>query len=155
LASTSNTVSPSVLCSVSTSTTSSPIRHMQPPLKLHQPRPSRRIPIISLDELASASEGVLQPVRRRKYSKPSHSSGPYPRSPVEALSPLPLDCHGFSPVLEKREIGHISTSKISSYQPSRPHPISNPGLSALFRPGGLPTKVITCSCGCMESYTIQ
>lgn len=155
LASTSNTVSPSVLSSASSSTTSSPIRHTQAPLKLHQPRPSRRIPIISLDELASASEGVLQPVRRRKYSKPSHYSGPYPRSPVEALSPLPLDCHGFSPVSEKREFGHLSTSKISSYQPSRPPPISNPSLSALFRSGGLPTKVITCSCGCMESYTIQ
>lgn len=149
-----DTVSPSALSLASTS----PTLHMPPPpLKLHQPRPSRRIPIISLAELASAGEGLLQP-SRTKHSKTktaTQSSHPYSRtSPIEALSPLPLDCNGFSPVLEKREVVH-PTSKVNPYQSTRPSQRPNPGPPTRFRHGCLPEKVITCSCGCMESYTIR
>jgi hypothetical protein len=141
-----------------------PQPYPQLPLKLHQPRPSRRIPIISLAELASAGEDMLKQPRSRRTSQVKyatgapyvHSNGPYPRSPVEALSPLPLECHGFSPVLEKREIPHLPTTKMNSYQqPRTSQLVPNPTLSSRLVQRGFPSKVISCSCGCMESYTIQ
>lgn len=155
-----NTISPCALVSASTSP-SLPIQaHIlqQPPLKLHQPRPSRRIPIISLAELALAGEDkqFLRSTKTRHPRGVAPPGHPYPRmSPVKALSPLPLDCHGFSPISPKREIGQPPTINANTYQYSQSSQLRVNTSSIALRHSGHPSKFVNCSCGCMESYPIQ
>ncbi|KAF8167464.1 hypothetical protein B0H34DRAFT_792187 [Crassisporium funariophilum] len=118
--------------------------HNQPQLKLHQPRPSRRIPIISLSNLASACDGLPTATRTQD---PKHCSS------EEGLSPLSLE-FGTSPSMQSESNthgGHTRYSKPSSgHQPTS---IYNPTFG--YGLDGDPGKVILCSCGCMESYTFQ
>lgn len=131
----SSTISPSVLMppqnisSAATSTPASAISQLSP-TQLHHPRPSRRIPIISLAELASASGTVLQkkvPQGRKK-------------SPRHALSPLPIECNNFAP-------GFARQHRYDPYLWSVP----SSGASMFSRRG---VAAITCSCGCMGSYAV-
>jgi hypothetical protein len=124
--------------SIAPSKSSWPPSHAtQVPIKLHQPRPSRRIPIVSLDELASISENFILPPH--KTSHPANS-------PVEALSPLPFDFHHQS-FESNRTCGGGLQSK---------NDIFCPKFSMLRPPdGGEPSQVILCSCGCMETYTFH
>ncbi|KAH6916626.1 hypothetical protein BKA70DRAFT_306846 [Coprinopsis sp. MPI-PUGE-AT-0042] len=130
----SSTISPSILMlaqntsSAATPTPTSAVSQLSP-TQLHHPRPSRRIPIISLAELASASGAVLQkkvPQVRKRSSR-------------HTLSPLPIDCNGFTPSLARQ---HRYDPYLSSV----------PSGSAIFSRRGV--AAITCSCGCMETYAV-
>lgn len=70
-----------------------PVAGSQTPLKLHQPRPSRRIPIVNLDQLACASE---TPSSQEETPKPENSSS---RS-IQSQRPdqLPVQLHPISGV---------------------------------------------------------
>ena len=125
--------------SIAPSTSSWPSHATQVPIKLHQPRPSRRIPIVSLDELASISENFILP---------PHKTCHLANSPVEALSPLPFDFHHQSFESNHARIceGGLQ-SKSDNFCPK----------FSMLRPpdGGEPRQVILCSCGCMETYTFH
>jgi hypothetical protein len=127
----SSTISPSILTlaqntpSAASSTPTSAVSQLSP-TQLHHPRPSRRIPIISLAELASASGTVLQ-------KKASHARK---KSPRQALSPLPIECNNFAP-------GFARQHRYDPYLSSIPSAFSRRGVAA-----------ITCSCGCMGSYAV-
>lgn len=131
-ASSSTTISPSILMfaqsasSTATSTPTSAVSHLRP-TQLHHPRPSRRIPIISLAELASASDEVLQKRILKTHSK----------SPLPTLSPLPIECHDFDLGFEYRF-----------------DPFSTQSYSTTFGSSGPLHEAITCTCGCMGSYVV-
>jgi len=125
--------------SITPSTSSWPSHAAQVPIKLHQPRPSRRIPIVSLDELASVSENFILP---------PHKTCHLANSPVEALSPLPLDFHH-----QSFESNH---ARICEGGSQSKNDIFCPKFSMLRPPdGGEPCQVILCACGCMETYTFH
>jgi len=65
-----------------------PTPSSQSPPKLHQPRPSRRIPIVNLDKLASACETNLQGGDHKSYSR------------VQYQRPKQLPAQPFDPISE-------------------------------------------------------
>lgn len=111
----------------------------QPPLKLHQPRPSRRIPIISLSKLASACDTF-----------PVQTPAKDPRGRVSGDVPSPLS---FQP--------SNSSSMLQSHRTITQGPntrIEPPSTSSIYTPT-FPWgthddqgKVLSCNCGCQESY---
>ena len=95
----------------------------QSPLKIHQPRPFRRIPIISLSDLASASEG-----------DPGSSKGA--RFEIIDAQPARNASKAYS-VEPHSNPWTFHTSKNTSS--ALPYELST-------------TKVVACPCGCAESY---
>ncbi|KAF8220786.1 hypothetical protein L208DRAFT_734590 [Tricholoma matsutake] len=126
-----STVSP-YASSDSSSSSSSPLSTpeitIRTPITVHQPRPSRRIPIVSLSELASACDVSMSSTREDAiYQKPSR----------ELLSPLTTN---------------ISANYTPPYSPI--HSLFSDAYTApthLFKDS---EEVVICSCGCMGSYTI-
>lgn len=132
---------PSAISDPSTSPSQSP---NQPPLKLHQPRPSRRIPIVSLSDLASACDNPLT----------NHVQDPKRNAEEEALSvpPLSLDFNGVSSMLSLPAVdgGNTQHLKYMLYPTSD---VYSPTYGVGF--DGHSGKAILCNCGCMESYTFR
>jgi hypothetical protein len=112
----------------------------QAPLKLHQPRPSRRIPIISLSKLASACDNLLTHVQEPK------------RNASEEVSPLSVDFSRVSSMLSLPAVdgGNTQHLKYMLYPPSD---VYSPTYGVGF--DGHSGKAILCNCGCMESYTFR
>ena len=126
----------------STSTSHSPAAIInQSPLKLHQPRPSRRIPIISLSNLASACDDLTTQVQEPKR----HAS-------EEALFPLSLDFNRISSMLSLPAVdgGNTHHLKYMLYPTSD---VYSPTYGVGY--DGHSGKAILCNCGCMESYTFR
>ncbi|PPQ64255.1 hypothetical protein CVT24_008659 [Panaeolus cyanescens] len=113
------------------------------PLKVHQPRPSRQIPIVSLSQLASACEDY--PINGRA-SKPTKVISP----PEIDLSPLPLESNGFLPPMSSHSKPYHSTNQQTKYASHPPNNAYNPTFST-----GTHGNSIMCSCGCMETYTFS
>ncbi|CAA7264769.1 unnamed protein product [Cyclocybe aegerita] len=105
----------------------------QAPVKLHQPRPSRHIPIISLSKLASACEDISSPSHRKE-----------PRSDVLS-PPLDYDINTYSSVLPT--IHHDQFVQRSIPPSHYPHCATLPTVSNESE------AMIFCNCGCMASYT--
>jgi len=76
---------------VPSNNTPCPIPSSQSPPKLHQPRPSRRIPIVNLDKLASACETSHPPSLLGGDHKRSESYSRVPYQWPKQLSPQPFD----------------------------------------------------------------
>jgi len=123
--------------SLSSDTTSSPSPSLpspnvaaQRPLIIHQPRPYRRIPIISLSQLASACDDIA--------TKPSPKQ--------TALSPLPFECLDFN----------IQPPSAGIRQPQIYPYLSPSGLCNAYKsPTTLAkatNRTILCPCGCMGNY---
>lgn len=119
--------------SLSSDTTSSPSPRLpsppaQQPLVIHQPRPYRRIPIISLTQLASACE---EADNNRIQSD-------------SALSPLPFEYLDF----------HTDPSPPGLHQSLSQYTLPGPASSQALKsqPGKTKDRSIFCSCGCMEHY---
>jgi hypothetical protein len=127
---------------------STPEITIRTPITVHQPRPSRRIPIVSLSELASACDDFsMSPTSKNAfYQKPFR----------ELLSPLTTN---------------ISTNYTSPYSPMHSSFLDEMGIEGAPFPVPFvfeeknaytaPThlfngseEVVICSCGCMGSYTI-
>jgi len=104
-----------------------PVAGSQTPLKLHQPRPSRRIPIVNLDQLACASETSSS---QEETPKPENSIF----CSIQSQRPdqLPVQLHPISGVYYPNQVD------------SKDVPI---GANQDLR------KSLSCLCGCMESYT--
>lgn len=100
-----------------------------PSLPLHQPRPSRRIPIISLSRLASACDDIEAASRR----KPTVS----PKARTTSLS------NNF-PDLRQPQSQYLSRTR------ERRMLLASP----LARDDDRAGCIVQCSCGCMESYAI-
>jgi len=115
----------------------------QAPLKLHQPRPSRRIPIISLSNLASACDDFAISTRVQEPNR--HASEQPP-------SPLSLDYNRASSMLSLPAADGGNTQQLKYML----YPISDV-YSPTFGVGfdGHSGKAILCNCGCMESYTFR
>ena len=113
----------------------------QAPLKLHQPRPSRRIPIISLSNLASACDDFVSPTHIQESKR--HVS--------EARSPL-SDFNRVSSMLSLPAVdgGNTQHLKYMLYPTSD---VYSPTFRVDF--DGHSGKAILCNCGCMESYTFR
>jgi len=118
------------------------------PITVLQPRPRRCIPIISLSEIASAW---------------GMSSKDYSSQSQEALSPLDLHCQEYTTAFsQSHPLSFADTSPIDSSRNSMPSgnvptPMDtstdlDPTLS--FYSEQVPTGIVLCSCGCMESYVI-
>ena len=127
------TVSPAALSNPSRSSSEYSRPSGSPPIKLHQPRPSRRIPIISLDRLASACEEESIRARRKEHRSHSHSH-----------SPLPLSRPSHSTSYRPRNHHHL--------QQAFPAPHN---YSSNILPVTNQEKVLICKCGCMESYKFR
>ena len=114
----------------------------QPPLKLHQPRPSRRIPIISLSKLASACDTF--PVQTPAKDSRSRVTG-------EVLSPLSFQpSHSSSMLQSPRTTTQDPNTRI---EPPSLH--STNSIYVPTFPWGTHDdqgKVLSCNCGCRESY---
>jgi len=123
------TVSPSALSNGPSTSLSYAPSTAQAPLKLHQPRPSRRIPIISLDQLASACDNNSMKSFRE-----------------EPLSPLPLDLSSRPPLPSKYhyQLQRSFPPTSNSYTTNIPT-VSNHEME----------KVLTCECGCREAYIFR
>lgn len=143
-----NTVSPSAssdTSSTSSSTLSSPELTVRTPFTLHQPRPSRRIPIVSLSELALACDDFAQ--------SPSMQSLPY----QELLSPLTLDFPAkYTSVYSPEHPSLLGETRIEgprfAHQEQKyPHQFHT---APTYYVGDRSEEVVLCSCGCMESYVI-
>jgi hypothetical protein len=114
----------------------------QAPLKLHQPRPSRRIPIISLSNLASACDNfatVQEPKQRSTLEE------------TLPVSPLSLDSNRVSSMLSPPAVdgGNDQHLKYLLYSTND---VYSPTYGVGFDGSG---KAILCNCGCMESYTFR
>ncbi|KAK2461503.1 hypothetical protein APHAL10511_005966 [Amanita phalloides] len=103
----------------------------QPPLIIHQPRPYRRIPIVSLSQLASACEEF--------DNRPPQQN---------TLSPLPFEYLDFN----------FDPSSTGIHQPLT-HPPFPPSAAAAFNAYRSPMmlaktsdRTILCPCGCMGHY---
>jgi hypothetical protein len=109
-------------------------------LKLHQPRPSRRIPIISLSNLASACDDISNQVQEPRR----HAS-------EEAPFPLSLDFNTISSMLSLPAVDGDNTHHLKYI----PYPTTSNVYSPTYGVGydGHSGKAILCNCGCMESYT--
>jgi len=123
--------------SLSSDTTSSPSPSLpspnvaaQRPLIIHQPRPYRRIPIISLSQLASACDDIA--------TKPSPKQA--------ALSPLPFEYLDFN--IEPPSAG-VRQPQIYPY-------LSSSGMCNAYKSPTTLAKTtdrtILCPCGCMGHY---
>ncbi|KAF9055901.1 hypothetical protein BJ165DRAFT_1521867 [Panaeolus papilionaceus] len=112
------------------------------PLKVHQPRPSRQIPIVSLSQLASACEDY--PINSRT------SNAKVKSAPEYGLSPLPLEVNGFLPPMSSHSNPYQSTNQQTKYASHPPNNAYNPMFST-----GTHGNSIMCSCGCMEMYTFS
>jgi len=113
----------------------------QLPLKLHQPRPSRRIPIISLSKLASACD---------TYPVQTPAKDPRGRVAGEALSPPSCQPSNSSSMLQPHR---TITQPNTRIEPSSLHSTSNTYTPTF--PWGTHDdqgKVLSCNCGCQESY---
>ncbi|PPQ77006.1 hypothetical protein CVT25_014823 [Psilocybe cyanescens] len=105
----------------------------QAPLKLHQPRPSRRIPIISLSDLAYACDRL-----------PIHSKEPNTNAPETKLPTSRSSMSSFTGVMDPS----------SNQFTTRSFPTTNgPGAYKSTLQVGSTLKVIVCSCGCGQSTT--
>ncbi|TFK77498.1 hypothetical protein BDN72DRAFT_873774 [Pluteus cervinus] len=119
----------------------SPTPRIQPPIKLHHPRPSRRIPIISLSELASASADALVSPSAHATTEVSPISPPRQTAYRSYDAPAkPDDLHS------RRPAPQLTTS---SWSPIGDYYSDQISCEPTQRDGFL-----LCSCGCMESYTI-
>ncbi|TFK41941.1 hypothetical protein BDQ12DRAFT_677422 [Crucibulum laeve] len=116
----------------------------QPTLKLHQPRPFRHIPIISLAELASVCD---------KPAEPTHE--PHPSLSFDRHSPLlsnPLISH------QNKANTHAQGALYPPCVQQMQDAYSPPFIAMHNAPRdhhNVPAQTILCSCGCMESYTIS
>ncbi|KAF8807989.1 hypothetical protein BYT27DRAFT_7190084 [Phlegmacium glaucopus] len=111
----------------------------QAPLKLHQPRPSRRIPIISLSNLASACDD---------FAISTHVKEPKRQASEEVPSPVSTGFNRVSyPVADGRNNQHLK------YMLYPANDMYSPTFAAGF--DGHCGKAILCNCGCMESYTFR
>jgi len=122
----SSCVSPAALFanpSISTTPTRS-ISHT--PLKLHQPRPSRKIPIVSLDQLASACD---TPAGAQAY----HDSSAFIEMEPQWSGQVPTQ--DSSLIKEPYCSNQLDSNHCSS--------MTNQGIE----------RIILCPCGCMESYS--
>jgi len=114
----------------------------QPPLKLHQPRPSRRIPIISLSKLASACDTF--PVQ-------TPATDPRGRVSGEVLSPLSFQPSNSSSMLQ-------SPRTVTQHPNIRIEPAPLHSTNSTYTPTFFwgthddQGKVLSCNCGCQESY---
>lgn len=111
----------------------------QASIKLHHPRPSRRIPIISLDKLASANADFMPtPIL--------HTTNEFPSVSIRQSA-----YRGLGPIAKKRvdeaRNRHAVTQLTSWSVPNENYDLIN--REPLQREG-----IVLCSCGCMESYTI-
>jgi hypothetical protein len=127
-------VSPAALV-INPSATSSYSPPVQAPLKLHQPRPSRRIPIVNLDRLASACEGSPINAHPKDFTWSENT-----------LSPLDLDCHSSLP---------SQCAPVQQSIPSTSNQLQALSSHRQFGTNQETEKVILCGCGCMESYTFR
>ncbi|PFH52331.1 hypothetical protein AMATHDRAFT_46450 [Amanita thiersii Skay4041] len=128
--------------SVSSDTTSSsspsllsPTVHVQQPLVLHQPRPCRRIPIISLSQLASACDEI----------DPTSSQ----TSTLE-LSPLPLKYLDFDLDPSCNESSSVGAQKLTSQLPASNTSVAYNINMGPVDQGSILKRTIWCSCGCMK-----
>jgi hypothetical protein len=110
-----------------------PVPVQQHPIKLHQPRPSRCIPIISLSDIASAcdsdSDGTAD--------SPQHS-------PFDHFPSSSLDDYNYQPHALRTETrtDFLFTGEIGPYK-------DHSSTLATTQ------QVIKCTCGCMGSYLIH
>ncbi|TFK26709.1 hypothetical protein FA15DRAFT_266023 [Coprinopsis marcescibilis] len=150
-----NTVSPSMLSlsglTYSTFSHSTPA-HPQVPLKLHQPKPSRKIPIVSLDRLASASEAFLASKHPRNASDLLDAQ-PHLNAPLPPLSPKRHDIMPIYPHTQRLQphLPHaLSQSQvfILAYRPM--HSMTVPRQDGL---SSVPMPMVSCDCGCNQSRT--
>ena len=111
----------------------------QAPLKLHQPRPSRRIPIISLSKLASACDDLTT----------THVQEPKRHSSEEALS---LEFNKVRSMLSFPAVDGGNTQHLK-YMVYPTNDMYSPTYGLGF--DGHLGKAILCNCGCMESYTFR
>lgn len=107
---------------------------IQPPpsLPLHQPRPSRRIPIISLSQLASACDEFDTAPQRKPTT--THKSRIEIRSNSSYLYPA-----------------HAQESQYLKYGRHKQMPMASSFAQGDNRIG----RFVQCSCGCMESYAVD
>lgn len=138
------TVSPpasSVSSSSSSPSPSSPEFAVHTQIPLHQPRPSRRIPIVSLSELASACEPDMS-------ISPSNQSSS--RKYSEAQRGFPA---GAPPVFfsldSSRADGSIDELQFANGDVFENYSAKAPLPSTYYVTRG---SEAVCSCGCMESY---
>ncbi|KAF9469687.1 hypothetical protein BDZ94DRAFT_1243024 [Collybia nuda] len=144
-----STVSPSASSDTSSSSSStlpSPELTVRTPITLHQPRPSRRIPIISLSELALACDDFA--------ASPPTQSFPY----QELLSPLTLDFPAkYTSVYSPEHPSLSGETRIEG--PRFAHPEQGYPYQSHTEPtyyvGHNSEDVVLCSCGCMESFVIS
>ena len=141
-----STVSPyasSDSSSSSPSPLSTPEITIRTPISVHQPRPSRRIPIFSLSELASACDDFSMSPTNSFHQKPSR----------ELLSPLTTNISAnyispYSPM-------HLSFSDEMGSEGAVPFTVEEKNAyTAPTRLFNDSEEVVICSCGCMASYTI-
>ena len=111
----------------------------QTPLKLHQPRPSRRIPIISLSNLASACDDLATQVQE-------------PKRHASEEVPLSLDFNRISSMLSLPAVNGGNTHNLK-YMLYPTGDVYSPTYGVGF--DGHSGKAILCNCGCMESYTFR
>ena len=142
-----NTVSP-YASSDSSSCSSSPLLTpeitIRTPITLHQPRPSRRIPIISLSELASACEDFPgSPKRTSTDQKPSQRLPP------------PLQINDFLTNCASMSSPHHSTFTSNPFRSQFVPEIKNTYTAPTYLVGEDSEEVVFCSCGCRESYTLS
>lgn len=141
----SNTVSPSAssdTSSASSSTLSTPELTIRTPITLHQPRPSRRIPIVSLSELALACDDFAQ--------SPPIQSLPY----QDLISPLNLDFPAeYTSVYSPEHPDEPKIDTRSHHQEQKyPHQFHIAPTSYV---DDRAEEVLLCSCGCMDSSIPQ
>jgi len=114
----------------------------QPPLKLHQPRPSRRIPIISLSKLASACDAF-----------PLQSPPKDPRGRVSEEITAPLSTQSSGSLSMSQSHRKITQDRSTWIKLPSLHPTSSI-YTPIFPCGthGDEGNVLSCNCGCQESY---
>lgn len=117
----------------------------QEPLKIHQPRPSRRIPIISLSHLASACD--TYPI----HPPPQEPTGGISAEVKPAVTTLGRsrrqDTKPYLPITSHRASAQFKSSRQHSH-------LSHGTHHAPFSVGTSigPRQAAQCPCGCMQSY---
>ncbi|KAF5312137.1 hypothetical protein D9619_002723 [Psilocybe cf. subviscida] len=116
-----------------------------PPLKIHQPRPSRRIPIISLSHLASTCD--TYPI----YPPPQEPTGGISAEVKPAVATLGRsrrqDTKPYLPITSHRANAQFKSSR---QQSQSSHRVYHPHFSVGTNTG--PGQVAQCPCGCMQSF---
>jgi len=132
--------SPSALLYPSRQSSCSPTVKPDPPaIPLHQPRPRRHIPIISLAELASASPNDFLPSPTEK-SVLNRETDQWQFD----FSPLPSQCQQQNVQAVSPYVDSISDAFTS--HPALPAALRNPPTEQIISEG-----LMVCSCGCMDA----